>query len=156
MSSSYLPGAPHTTDVERAPSTTSIRASQPAIIALLGRILLSLIFILSSFSLFSGASVKPAADAGVPFAAVAVPVAGAFALIGGLSVLFGFYARVGAWLLIVFLVPVTLFLHNFWSVHDPQLRQMQQVNFMKNTAMLGGVLLVAWFGAGPLSFDRRR
>ena len=60
-----------------------------------------------------------------------------------------------AWLLIIFLVPVTLMLHNFWAVKDPMLAQMQLAMFMKNLSMLGGALLISQFGAGPLSLDAR-
>ena len=78
-----------------------------------------------------------------------------FALAGGLSVLLGYHARIGAWLLVLFLVPVTVMLHNFWAVTDPMMHQIQQVMFFKNVAMLGGALLIAHFGAGPYSVDAR-
>jgi putative oxidoreductase len=68
----------------------------------------------------------------------------------------GYRARMGAWLIVLFLVPVTLTMHAFWAVHDPQMAQLQQAMFMKNLSMLGGALLVAYFGAGPLSIDARR
>jgi putative oxidoreductase len=51
---------------------------------------------------------------------------------------------------------VTLMMHNFWAVTDPQMRQMQMINFMKNVSMLGGALLLTHFGAGPWSLDARR
>ena len=78
------------------------------------------------------------------------------ALAGGLSVLLGFRAKIGAWLLVLFLVPVTVMMHNFWAVQDPMMRGMQQAMFMKNLSMLGAALLISHFGAGPLSFDARR
>ena len=123
---------------------------------LCGRILFSLIFILSSFPLFSGHYVAYAAQSGVPAASLAVPAAGVFALVGGLSVLFGYHARLGALLLVVFLIPVTLYMHNFWSVAEPAASIGQQTHFLKNVAMLGGALLIAYFGAGPWSLDARR
>ena len=85
-----------------------------------------------------------------------LPLSGLIALAGGLSVLLGYRAKVGAWLLVVFLVPITLAIHNFWAVHDPMAAQIQQVMFMKNLSMLGAALLISYFGAGPLSFDARR
>ena len=72
---------------------------------------------------------------------------------GGLSVALGYKARYGAWLLVLFLVPVTIMLHNFWAVTDPMMSRMQQVMFMKNLTMIGGALLISYFGAGPLSLD---
>ena len=73
-----------------------------------------------------------------------------------LSILLGYKARLGAWAIVLFLVPVTFTLHKFWAVADPMMAQMQQVMFMKNLAILGGALLIAHFGAGPVSLDARR
>jgi putative oxidoreductase len=47
-------------------------------------------------------------------------------------------------------------MHNFWTISDPMMRQMQMAMFMKNISMLGGALLIAYFGAGPLSVDARK
>ncbi len=131
-------------------------AGPPQFLAPLGRILFSLIFVLSGFHHFSKATIDYAAQQGLPMAEVLVPVSGVMAIVGGLSILLGFYARVGAWILVLFLVPVTLKMHAFWEVIDPQMRQMQMINFMKNVSMLGGSFLLAWFGPGPLSIDARR
>lgn len=122
-------------------------------IALAGRILFSLIFVMSAPGHFSKQSIGYAASQGVPMADVAVPLSGVLALLGGLSVLFGFKARWGAWLLILFLVPVSLMMHRFWGLSDPQAAMMQKVNFIKNVSMTGGALLIAYFGSGPLSLD---
>ena len=81
---------------------------------------------------------------------------GLLALAGALSILLGYRAKIGAWLLVLFLVPVTLAMHNFWAVHDPMMMQIQMGMFMKNVSILGGALLIAHFGAGPLSLDARR
>ena len=75
---------------------------------------------------------------------------------GGLSILFGYKAKIGAWMLVLFLVPVTFMMHRFWGVSDPQAAQMQMIMFMKNISILGGALLITQFGAGPVSFDARR
>jgi putative oxidoreductase len=131
-------------------------AGAGAYVILLGRILFSAIFILATPGLFSAKGVGYAAQQGVPAPAVLVPVAGVLALAGGISVLLGYQAKVGGWLLVLFLVPVTLLMHRFWSVADPLMAQMQQVNFMKNASMLGGALLITQLGAGPLSLDARR
>jgi len=122
-------------------------------VPLLGRLLFGLIFIMSSFGHFSSSTIGYAAQHGVPAAHFLVPLAGVMALLGGLSVLFGFKARFGALLLILFLVPVTFTMHNFWAVSDPAARQMQMINFLKNLSMLGGALLISYFGAGPVSVD---
>ncbi len=76
-------------------------------------------------------------------------------MLGGLSVVLGYHARAGAWLLVIFLVPVTLMMHRFWGVPDPMMAQMQMAMFMKNLSMLGGALLITQLGTGPLSLDAR-
>jgi putative oxidoreductase len=85
-----------------------------------------------------------------------VPASGILALAGGLSILLGYKAKIGAWLLVLFLIPVTLMMHNFWAVKDPMMAQMQMAMFLKNVTMIGGALLISRFGAGPLSLDARR
>ncbi len=122
---------------------------------LLGRILFSAIFIMSGPGHFKAGTIGYAASKGVPLASVAVPLSGILAIVGGLSILLGLKAKYGAWLIALFLVPVTLMIHNFWSYSDPMQAQMQQINFMKNLAMLGTALLIAYFGSGPLSVDRK-
>jgi putative oxidoreductase len=121
----------------------------------LGRVLYSLIFINSGLFHFSGAAVNYANSQGVPMAQVLVPVSGIMAIVGGLSIMFGYKARWGAWLLVAFLVPVTLMMHAFWNLTNPGEQQIQMAMFMKNTSMLGAALLIAWFGAGPVSIDAR-
>lgn len=125
-------------------------------IVLLGRICFSFVFILSSINHFNGADLPYATQAGLPMAKLLVPLAGVLALLGGLSVLVGFHAKLGAWLLALFLLPVTPMMHNFWAVKDPMMHAIQMVNFLKNLSMLGGALLITQFGAGPISFDAKR
>ncbi|HEY2367936.1 MAG TPA: DoxX family protein [Polyangiaceae bacterium] len=125
------------------------------VLPLAGRILFSLIFVMSTPEHFSAKGVGAAASHGVPMPNVLVPLAGILALCGGLSVLLGYKAKLGAWMLVAFLVPVTLWMHRFWDVADPQMAQMQMINFMKNVALVGTALYMAFFGAGPLSLDAR-
>jgi putative oxidoreductase len=138
------------------PESHAGSATWQGIEVLCGRLLFSLIFILSSFGNFSQGTIAYAAHQGVPAAGVLVPVAGVLALLGGLSILFGYHARIGALLLMLFLIPVSFMMHNFWSIADPAAAQMQQVQFMKNMGLLGGALLIGYFGAGPWSVDARR
>ena len=123
-------------------------------IPLIGRLLFALIFVMSSFNDFSSATIGYAASQGVPMANILVPVSGVLALVGGLSIIVGFKAKLGAVLLILFLVPVSVMLHAFWKETDPQAHQMQMIQFMKNLSMMGGALMIAYFGSGPLSVDR--
>lgn len=123
---------------------------------LLGRIFYSAIFIMSGPGHFSAGTIGYAASKGVPLASIAVPLSGIIALVGGLSILLGFKAKYGAWLIVIFLVPVSIMIHGFWGYSDPMQAQMQQIHFMKNLAMLGAALLIAHFGSGPLSVDSRK
>jgi putative oxidoreductase len=125
-------------------------------IVVAGRLLFSLMFIMSGLGHSSKQTIAYAARQGVPLASIAVPLSGVLALAGGLSILLGYRARLGAWLIALFLVPVTLMMHKFWAVPDPMMAQMQQAMFFKNLSMLGGALLISQFGAGPSSFDARR
>lgn len=124
-------------------------------IVLLGRILYSAIFIIASFGHFSKNVIAYAASAGVPMADVLVPVSGIIALLGGLSILLGYKARLGACLLVIFLLPVTFMIHTFWRIEDPMMASIQQAMFLKNLSMLGAALLIAYFGSGPCSLDKK-
>jgi putative oxidoreductase len=152
---STLSQSPHTA---RASSSANRyeQASVSSSTILAGRILFSAIFIMSGFLHFSQQEIAYAAHAGVPMAGLLVPASGLLALAGGLSILLGYRAKIGAWLLVLFLVPVTLMMHNFWAVKDPMMAQMQMAMFLKNVTMLGGALVISQFGAGPLSLDARR
>lgn len=127
-------------------------------ILLIGRALFSSIFLMSVPGHFSGASAAYAAGHGLPMAGLLVPAAGVTALLGGLSILLGYQAKLGGWLIVLFLVPVTLVMHNFWAFPPEQVQQ-QLIAFKKNLALTGGAIMFAGFGAGPVSIDewlRRR
>lgn len=123
---------------------------------LVGRILFSLIFLMTALGHFSQGYVAYATQQGVPAAGLLVPLSGIIAIAGGLSIALGYKAKIGAWLIIIFLVPVTLAMHNFWAVTDPMMHGMQIAMFMKNVSMLGAALLISYFGSGPLSLDAGR
>jgi putative oxidoreductase len=126
------------------------------LLAPIGRLLFAAIYIISIATHMQPASIAYAKQVGLPAAAFLVPASGILAGLGGLSVALGYHARVGAALIALFLIPVTLTMHNFWAVKDPMMAQMQMAMFMKNLSMLGGALLISQFGAGPLSLDARR
>jgi putative oxidoreductase len=121
---------------------------------ILGRVFYSAIFIMAVPNHFSNVTIAYAASHGVPLAKIAVPLSGVLALLGGLSILLGYRARIGAWLLFLFLVPVTIMMHNFWAVADPMMAMTQRIMFMKNLSMMGAALLISHFGSGPLSIDK--
>lgn len=124
-------------------------------IVLLGRILFSLIFLVSSLGHFSAQNIQYAASQGLPFAGLLVPVSGVLALLGALSITVGYKAQAGALMIIVFLLPVTLVMHQFWAAVDPVAQQMQLAMFLKNISMMGAALLICYFGSGPMSIDQK-
>jgi putative oxidoreductase len=121
-----------------------------------GRVFFALMFILSGFGHFTSGAIGYAASAGVPAPNLLVPLSGIMAIVGGILVALGLWTRLGALLIVLFLVPVTLMMHAFWGIEDPQMRQVQYLNFMKNLSMLGGALLLTWWGGGPASVDEKR
>ncbi|GBD04462.1 Inner membrane protein YqjF [bacterium HR20] len=126
-------------------------------VPLVGRILYSLIFLMSGLTVhFSAQGVQFAEAHGVPAASVLVPLSGILEILGALSIILGYRAKLGAWLLVLFLVPVTFTMHAFWAVTDPMQQSIQMSMFLKNLALLGGALLIAYHGAGPLSLDERK
>ena len=125
-------------------------------VVVLGRFFFALIFLLAGANHFNKQTIGYAASQGVPLASIAVPLSGVLAIAGGLSILLGYRAKFGAWLIVLFLIPVTLMMHKFWTVTDPMMAQIQMILFMKNVSMLGGSLLISHFGAGPFSLDARR
>lgn len=122
-------------------------------VVLIGRVLFAAIFIAAAPRHFTQEGIAHAAELGVPWASLLVPVSGVMSFAGGLSVLLGGMTRGGAWILVAFLIPVTLMMHAFWAVPDPQQMHTQQAMFVKNLSLLGAALLIAYFGAGPLSLD---
>ena len=114
----------------------------------LGRFFFALIFLMAGANHFSRQTIGYAASQAVPLAAIAVPLSGVVAIAGGLSILLGYRAKLGAWLIVLFLVPVSLMMHKFWTITDPMMAQIQMILFMKNVSMLGGALLISQFGAG--------
>ena len=104
------------------------------------------------FTHFAKQTIGFAASQGVPLASIVVPISGVIAFFGALSIVLGYRARLGAWLIVIFLIGVTP-MHKFWGITDPMMQQMQMVMFMKNLAMLGSALLITQFGSGPWSLD---
>lgn len=71
------------------------------------------------------------------------------------GILLGFHGKVSAWLLVLFLVPVTFMTHNFWALKDPMMQQLQMAIFVRNISMLGAAVFFTQVGTGPLSLDFR-
>lgn len=133
--------------------TRRISGDNACYLSFVSRQLFAVIFIIASAGHFESSTIASAAQHGVPVAGLFVPLSGLIALAGGLSVLFGFHARLGGWLLVLFLVPVTVIMHNFWAMTDPASFQIQLTWFIRNLLLLGGALWIACCGAGAFSLD---
>lgn len=122
-------------------------------IFLISRILFAALFLGASIGHLakSEALAQFAAYKGAPGGKAGVRLMGVLFLVGGLSVLLGVYGDVGALVLIVALIPLTFIMHTFWKETDEQARTLEQGNFNKNIALMGGslafFLLFAGFGS---------
>jgi len=114
------------------------------IIFLLGRILLGGFFIANGFNHFknAGPMAGGAAARKVPSPKLAVILSGALMLLGGIGVLLGIYPVYSIILLLIFLVPTTFIMHPYWKESDQALRMNEQINFMKNIALIGALLML--------------
>lgn len=124
---------------------------------LVGRILLALIFVwsgLDKIGSFAGTAAYMAGK-GIPLAELALVISIIIEIGGGLMLIVGWKARWAAAAIFLWLIPVTLIFHNFWAVEAAQ-AQGQMIHFMKNLGIMGGVLYIMAYGAGPLSLDNRR
>ena len=123
---------------------------------LAGRILLALIFVMSGYSKLVGfeGTVGYIASKGLPLPQLAAAGAIAIELVGGVLLIIGWQARWAAAAIFLFLIPTTLIFHPFWAVTAG--KQMETIQFMKNLCIMGGMLYVMAFGAGPLSVDNRK
>ncbi len=124
-------------------------------VALAGRLFLSILFITAGFGkvMAFGGTAGYIASKGLPVPEVLAGLAIIAELGGGLAILFGFKTRLVAWLLVLFLIIITPIFHNFWAAAADQVGN-QKINFMKNLSILGGMLMVAGFGAGRFSIDK--
>lgn len=119
------------------------------VLVLIGRIFFAILFLGSAFGHLTQTTAMAgyAESRGVPLAKLAVPATGVQLLIGGLMVLLGVWADLGALLLVVFLVPTAVLMHPFWKETDAQSKQMEQVHFMKDMGLAGAALMLFAFFA---------
>ncbi|MEW2635439.1 DoxX family protein [Streptomyces sp. NPDC048389] len=117
------------------------------VLVLIGRILFSALFLGSAFAHLTQtkAMAAYASSRGVPAPVPAVLGSAVLLLAGGVSVLLGLWADLGALLLAVFLVPTAVLMHGFWKETDPQARQVEMVQFQKDMALAGAALMLLGF-----------
>jgi len=123
--------------------------------ALLGRIVLAVIFVVSGFGKLTGfdGTVGYIAGKGLPVPQLLAAVSILIELGAGLAIVIGWKTRWAALAFIVFLIVITPIFHNYWAVPQEQMMG-QQINFMKNLSILGGFLLLLGFGPGRYSLDK--
>lgn len=126
----------------------------PLVIA---RILLALMFVMSGISKFTGlqGTADYIASVGLPMSQLLAIGAAAVEVVAGVLLIVGWQARWAALALAAFTLLASLFFHNFWAMPADK-AFMQQLMFMKNLAVIGGLLFVFAFGAGSLSLDSRK
>jgi putative oxidoreductase len=123
--------------------------------ALLGRILLAAIFVISGFEKITGfeGTVSEIASKGLPLPQVLAVIAILIEFGGGLAIVAGWKTRWAAMAFIVLLIVITPIFHAYWASPPDQMMD-QQAHFMKNVAILGGSLLLLAFGPGRYSVDK--
>jgi putative oxidoreductase len=126
-------------------------------LAVVGRFLLALMFVMSGFTKLTGfaGTVGYIQSKGLPAAELLAALTVVLELGGGLALMAGFKARWVALAMGLFTILVSFIFHNFWAVPEAQ-KMVQQLMFMKNLSVAGGLLLVAALGAGPASVDANR
>ena len=124
-------------------------------LTVLARLLLSTIFLLAAVGNkiphFNDVA-KVMDSAGVPAPRLLLVGAIVFLVVGSLSVIAGYKARIGAVLLLTFLVLASYYFHQFWKL-EGQAQQEQMIHFMKNLSMMGAMLFIVANGSGPMSLD---
>ena len=124
------------------------------IIASIGQILFGLFWLSSSYNHFSRFTMMTGyvGSKKVPFPKLAIAISGVLLLVGGLGIITGLYVWWAILALVVFLVPVTFIMHNFWADTDPQAKMSNRGQFMKNMALLGALLILWQFSVLAYSF----
>lgn len=126
-------------------------------LALLGRTLLALMFVIAGYTKLGGfdGTVGYVASKGLPLPQLVAALTIALEIGAGLALIAGFYARWAALALAVFTFAAAFLFHNFWAV-APEQQMTQYLMFMKNISISGGLLAITAFGAGAWSWDERR
>lgn len=113
------------------------------IVLVIGRVLFAAIFIVSGIAHFTKADdmAAYANHKGAPGGKAGVIFSGVLSLLGGLSIALGVWPDLGAILLVLFLIPVSFFMHAFWKETDPMAAQAENASFMKNVALIGAAIV---------------
>jgi putative oxidoreductase len=123
--------------------------------ALVGRVLLALMFVVAGYGKITGydGTAGYMTAAGLPMVGVLLPLTILVELGGGIALVIGWKARWAAAALAAFTVLASLTFHNFWSMKPDEV-MVNTLFFYKNVAVVGGLLMVSAFGPGRISVDR--
>lgn len=111
-------------------------------IFLLARVVFGGYFIMAAFNHLRNSDMLAgyAGSKNVPSPKAAVIASGIIALLGGLGIVLGVYVNLAVFLVLIFLIPITFMVHNFWKAPTPEARQMDRIQFQKNIALMAGAL----------------
>jgi putative oxidoreductase len=123
---------------------------------LVGRILLAAIFLMSGIGKIGGfaGTAGYMASKGLPMVEVLLAITIVIEIGAALMIIGGYRARLGATALFLWMIPVTFLFHNYWAMPADQ-QMIQQIMFMKNLGLMGGMLYIMAFGSGPMSLARK-
>jgi putative oxidoreductase len=136
---------------------TAISSPSPnPTLVLIGRVLLALMFVMAGISKIGGfdGTVGFIASKGLPLPSLLAMATIALELLGGLALIVGWQTRWAALALALFTLAASVIFHNFWALPAEQ-QMVQQLMFMKNLSVAGGMLVLSAFGAGAFSLDGR-
>src|SRR6266403_3959678 len=119
------------------------------ILFIIGHLIVGIYFLNSGINHFFNVNYLAgyAGSKGVPWPKAGLIVSGALFAIGGISLIGLIEPQLGAGLIALTLIPLTTTMHNFWTVNDPMQRAMEKINFTKNLALIGSLLIILAFFA---------
>ncbi|NGX57898.1 MAG: Inner membrane protein YqjF [Chlamydiae bacterium] len=127
-----------------------------SLLLFLGRVAISLVFFVAAYHKIThwDPTMQEMATRGIGQTPIFLFLACIIEFFGGISLVLGFMTRWGAAILALFLIPVTLLFHNFWSFGGPE-ENLQFIMFLKNAAIFGGLLFVSVTGPGLFAIDKK-
>lgn len=123
---------------------------------LVGRVFVAQLFLPAGIGKITGfaGTAHYMASKGVPLVDLALVLTILIEVVGPILIVLGWKARWAAGIMFLWLIPVTLMMHNFWAISDPTMHQINQIMFMKNVAIMGAMAFIMAFGSGPRSLEK--
>ena len=126
-------------------------------LSLAARVLMALLFLIAGFGKIGGfeGTVGYIASKGLPLPQLGAAIAVVVEFVGAIALIVGFQTRLVAFIMALFTIAAGVFFHNYWAMPAEQV-YVNQIMFMKNLSIAGGLLMMSAFGAGALSLDAKR